>query len=108
MKTGRKEIMSTDFSERYDEEDDIYYVTFKTGEPSYCVEVDDVLVLEVGIFSRLPTGFRILGFEKNHVAEVKIGVLVKKLKNTMSRQSLPSVKQREIAIERALQRVLTA
>lgn len=67
MKAGRKGIMSTDFSERYDEEDDIYYVTFKTGEPSYCIEVDDLLVLEVGIFS-----------------------------------------QREIAIERALQKVLTA
>ena len=24
----------------YNEEDDVYYVTFKTGEPSYCVEVD--------------------------------------------------------------------
>lgn len=50
------------FSETYDTEGDTYYVTFKTGEPSYCVEADDVLVLEIGLFSRRPTGFRILNY----------------------------------------------
>ena len=35
--------MAIEFSELYDQEDDIYCVTFKAGEPSYVVELDDVL-----------------------------------------------------------------
>ncbi len=62
MKDGVKGQMNIDFSETYDQEDDVYYVTFKTGEPSYSVEVDDILLLEVGVFTNLPTGFRVLNF----------------------------------------------
>lgn len=51
-------------SERYDKEDDIYYVTARTGEPSIAVEHDDRFLLEIGIFTRMPTGFRILGYSK--------------------------------------------
>jgi hypothetical protein len=57
-----------ELSERYDQEDDIYYVTLKTGEPSIAVEHDDRLLLEVGIFTGLPTGFRIFNFTKNKEA----------------------------------------
>lgn len=48
----------------YDEFGDVLYVTFGTGEPSYCEEIDDFLLLEVGIFSNLPTGFRLIGFKE--------------------------------------------
>ena len=57
--------MSLPYSKIYNEEDDVYYVTFKTGEPSYCLEVDDRLLVEMGLFTNLPTGFRILDFKKN-------------------------------------------
>jgi hypothetical protein len=53
-----------ELSERYDPESDIYYVTVKTGEPSFVVEHDDKLLIENGFFTRMPTGFRILGFSK--------------------------------------------
>jgi len=56
--------MNVDFSESYDHESDIYYVTFKTGEPSMVFETDDDLLLEVGLFTHTPTGFRILNFSK--------------------------------------------
>jgi hypothetical protein len=58
-------IMDIELSERYDQEEDIYYVTVKTGEPSFVVENDDRLLIEAGIFTGLPTGFRILNFSKN-------------------------------------------
>ncbi|HEY2329487.1 MAG TPA: hypothetical protein VGI63_06705 [Verrucomicrobiae bacterium] len=58
-------IMDIELSERYDQEEDIYYVTVKTGEPSFVVENDDRLVIETGIFTGLPTGFRVLNFTKN-------------------------------------------
>jgi hypothetical protein len=108
MKVGTKGVTNIGFSETYDQEDDVYYVTFKTGEPSYCVEVDDVLLLEVGSFSRLPTGFRILNFRKNRVHAVGIGVqLVKKMTDALSRTSPPAtIKQRYAVVERALEKVL--
>jgi hypothetical protein len=57
-------IDDIELSERYDPEDDIYYVTVKTGEPSFVVEHDDKLLIENGFFTRMPTGFRILNFSK--------------------------------------------
>jgi hypothetical protein len=59
--------MNIDFSESYDLEDDIYYVTFKTGEPSFVDEVEDNLLVEVGMFTGMPTGFRILNFKKANI-----------------------------------------
>jgi len=107
MSVGLKQKMNINFAETYDQEDDIYYVTFKTGEPSYCVEVDDNLLLEVGMFTKLPTGFRILNFQKSKIKTVKIGVLIKKIKKTLSKATLqPTFRERERAVERALETVL--
>jgi uncharacterized protein YuzE len=108
MKVGKKGAMNLDFSETYDQEDDTYYVTFKTGEPSYCIEVDDVLLLEVGMFTNLPTGFRILNFHKNHVTPVELKALSKKVKKTLeeSRKSLPTIYERESRVNSALEKVL--
>lgn len=108
MKVGRKGAMNTDFSETYDQEDDTYYVTFKTGEPSYCIEVDDVLLLEVGMFTNLPTGFRILNFHKNNVETVQVKALSKKVKKTLeeSRKSLPTLDERASRVNSALEKVL--
>ena len=52
-------------SECYDKEADVYYVTVKTGEPSIVEEHDDRLLVEIGIFTGLPTGFRILNYSKH-------------------------------------------
>jgi hypothetical protein len=65
-------VMNVDFSESYDHESDIYYVTFKTGEPSMVFETDDDLLLEVGLFTHTPTGFRILNFSKDRVKAIAI------------------------------------
>jgi hypothetical protein len=64
MKEEFENASEIQLSEQYDKESDIYYVTVMTGEPSICVEVDDRLLIENGIFSGMPTGFRILGFSK--------------------------------------------
>lgn len=62
----------------YDEFGDVLYVTFGTGEPSYCEEIDDFLLLEVGIFSNLPTGFRFIGFKEKmkhiNIKDVRIKI----------------------------------
>ena len=108
MKPGTKGLMNMDFSETYDQEDDVYYVTLKTGEPSYCIEVDDILLLEVGVFTHVPTGFRILNFHKNDVKSVRIGVLIKKIRDHLveAEAARPRIELREQAVERALEKVL--
>ncbi len=99
--------MNIDFSETYNQEDDIYYVTFNTGEPSYCLEVDDVLILEVGIFTNLPTGFRILNFHKNQVGAISLNVLIKKIQETLesTTKDVPTIKTREAQVGQALEKV---
>ena len=98
--------MNIPFSEVYNEEDDIYYVTFKTGEPSYCLELNDVLLLEMGLFTNLPTGFRVLDFKKNKISAIKIAVLLKKIKATLNEINRPTLGDREAQIKKALEEVL--
>lgn len=66
MKVGKKGVMNIGFSETYD------------------LEVDDVILLEVGLFAHLPTGFRILNFHKHKVKSVPIADLTKKVKGPWS------------------------
>ncbi len=92
--------------ERYDQENDVYYLTFKTGEPSYCVEVNDVLVLEIGMFSKLPTGFRILNMSKSDTKRVTLDEAKKFVNEALRSVSVPSRSDREVSVERALEKVL--
>ena len=57
----------------YDKEVDVLYLTFGTGEPSYCEEVDDMLLVEKGLLTGRVTGMRILDFQ--HHVEVKSGTI---------------------------------
>ena len=66
----------------YDENADVLYVNFGTGEPSYCEEVDDLILFEVGMFSHRPTGFQIIGFKK-HLKDFKFSVVEKAGKNLL-------------------------
>lgn len=95
-----------EIAELYDQENDVYYVTFKTGEPSYCVEVNDVLVLEVGMFSKLPTGFRILNMSKADTKQVTLDQARKYLNDVLRNLSVPTLSDREASVERALEKVL--
>src|SRR5438477_10251113 len=102
---GKIGKMNIPFSEVYNEEDDVYYVTFKTGEPSYCLEVDDVLIIELGLFTNLPTGFRILNFKQNRIAAVKVNVMLKKIKESLQNIRQPRLGDREIQVKKALEDV---
>lgn len=95
-----------EIAERYDQENDIFYVTFKTGEPSYCVEVNDVLVLEVGFFSNLPTGFRILNMSKTDTKQVTLEEAKRHLQDVLRSLSAPAMSDREASVRQALEKVL--
>lgn len=98
--------MNIHSEEIYDEESDVYYVSFKTGEPSCAVEIDDVLIVEEGVFSGLPTGFRILNFKKNPVRQVQF--LISKFKKTMGSAGSDlknKLRNTENQIEQSLEKV---
>ena len=105
---NKTEKMNLPLSQVYNEEDDICYVTFKTGEPSYCLEVDDVLIMELGIFTNLPTGFRILNFSKNRVESIEFRIRIfKKIKETLDKIHPPKLGDRETQVRKALEEVLS-
>ena len=64
-----KNVLFIEPKVNYDDDQDVLYVTFGTGEPSYCEEVDDIMLIERGFFSNKVTGFRILN-AKRHNAHV--------------------------------------
>ena len=103
---GKHGNMNIDFDEYYDQESDVYYVTFKTGEPSHTQEIDDILLLDVGMFTNLPTGFRILNFKK--VGRISIALFIEKIHKVMEENFRLSetIKTREQQIKEALQEVL--
>lgn len=107
-KSAKMRQVNTDFSESYDSEDDIYYVTFNTGEPSFVEEEDDVLLWEIGIFTGEPTGFRILNFSKN-VGSIELSVEdIEERFAQSDKKRRSSIKSRAREIQRSLKKVLTA
>lgn len=64
----------------YDKDADILYITLGNGEPSYCEEVDDILLIERSYLSDNITGFRIMGIKHHKIqaVEVKIGKILKR------------------------------
>jgi len=98
--------VTNEWDELYDREHDVYYVSIGTGEPSYCVEVDDVLVVEVGFFSNLPTGYRILNKSKIQTKRVSNQELKKRLSEALRALPAPTMGDREAAVGRSLDKVL--
>jgi len=95
-----------ELSERYDQEDDVYYVTVKTGEPSLVTEHDDRLLVEFGIFTGMPTGFRILNFTKNKAAVSGFKGVFKEICKKAGLRKLTENKVRQQRIDRFFDKVL--
>lgn len=89
----------------YDQEADVLYCSFGTGEPSFSEEVDDHVVIDFGIYTGAPTGFQVLHVKEAGVPSVKV-VLEKKLPELLSRkqESLRAVCfEREQLMKRAVE-----
>jgi hypothetical protein len=94
--------------ERYDQEDDIYYVTMKTGEPSFAEEYDDTLLVEFGMFTNLPTGFRILNYAKNKMKADSFKERFKEACKAAGLRKLKTSEDRLRKIERRVDRFFDA
>lgn len=88
IKTGR-EIMSsakdnTNFRHSYDQKADVLYINFGDDEPTFVEELEeDFIMLEIGWFTGLPKGFRIISPKKNKLSGVQIEVVTKHIKKEL-------------------------
>ncbi|OHB77827.1 MAG: hypothetical protein A2Z34_10510 [Planctomycetes bacterium RBG_16_59_8] len=91
-----------------DKRADIVYLTLGTGEPSYCEEFDDFVLIERGIYSQLITGVRILNFSKTKSGTIEFnGKTVKRLliREREAFQRLPHMEDRSQRISRLLKTI---
>jgi hypothetical protein len=91
-----------------DKEGDIAYFTLGTGEPSYCEEFSDFILIERGIFSKLLTGIRILNFNKLRSGEIKFDrrdIQTAIIKEKSILQHFPQQKDRKELLNELLKKV---
>lgn len=80
----------------YDDEADVLYVSFGIDEPSYCEPLSSFLLLELGMFTNQPTGFRIIQPRKRNI---------KKIVFTIQKRITRDLQQREKIVRKALEQV---
>jgi uncharacterized protein YuzE len=98
--------MEIEFHEQYDQEADVYYVSFRTGEPSIVSEHDDALLIEIGMFSGIPTGFRILNYTKHKTAANELSRGMKIMFQQMIAAAQSKVASDSLARENRISRFL--
>ena len=96
--------------ESYDSEADTLYVSFGTGEPSYAEEIDDVFVVEMGMFSHLPTGFRVINFSKHKVKAIftSIKKVIKDRVRREQKEISQHIRERAIQLEQGVDSTFAA
>lgn len=80
----------------YDDEADVLYVSFGIDEPSYCKPLSSFLLLELGMFTNQPTGFRVIQPRKRNI---------KKIIFTIEKRITKDLQQREKIVRKTLEEV---
>lgn len=96
LKNRMSEMYQLNIEFDYDSEADVLYITLGSPEPSYCEEVDDVLLVERGMFSNDITGFRILDIKYHKIKEVQINAYIEKAVEQVQSQLEEKNKQRKM------------
>jgi hypothetical protein len=82
----------------YDKDADVLYVSFAADqEPTFVENVDDFLLLEIGWFSRLPKGFRILGPKYHNITSIRAKIVkqVQKHLHELMEERRKAIKEQE-------------
>ena len=83
----------------YDKEADVLYVSFGTNEPSYCEPLNNFLLLELGMFTNQPTGFRIIQPQKRDIKKIVV------ILQTLHQKIAKEMQQREKFVKKALTQI---
>lgn len=87
---------------KVDKRADVLYFDFGMGEPCYCEEFDDAILVERGIYSDALCGFRVLDFSKYKHGSVSVDVLKGVVKAILS-ESTHRVPATETRVQRVRQ-----
>jgi len=72
----------------YDDEADVLYVSLGIDEPSYCEPLSSFLLLELGMFTNQPTGFRVIQPRKRNIKEIVVTVRKRITKDLQQREKI--------------------
>jgi hypothetical protein len=82
----------------YDENADVLYVRFGDGEPTFVENLDDFLMIEIGWFSGLPKGLRILSPKHHKMKSISLSMIVSRIKKEareLMEQRRKAIKEQE-------------
>lgn len=67
----------------FNEEADVLHISLGTGEPSFCEEVDDVILIERGYFSKQITGFQVMDVKHHGIKGVELHMIVQRVQKAL-------------------------
>ena len=70
----------------YGKESDVLFIGLGSDEPSYTEEVDDLVLVERGMFTDHLTGFRLVGTHHHGIESVQVAAAIKKVLQKESRE----------------------
>lgn len=82
----------------YDKDADVFYIRFGADqEPTFVENFDDFLLLEIGWFSKLPKGFRILGPKYHNITPIRTTIVkqIKKRLRQLMEERRRAIKEQE-------------
>ena len=68
-------------TQHYDELADILYIDFGSEEPCYTEAISGIAMLDIGWFSKLPRGVKIISPKANQIKAVEFQMIIKQVKN---------------------------
>ena len=98
------------FKHTYDANADVLYVNFGDGEPTFVEELeDDFILLEIGWFTNLPKGIRVIGPKKHNLAHLNFHVIEKRIEkefDTIFKNNIRQLKAQRPEMERMVRQNL--
>lgn len=94
-------------TQHYDEKADILYIDFGSDEPCFTEDLDGFLMIDIGWFSKLPRGLRVVSPKSLKVRSIKMVITQaeKQCKDLMEQQA-KQIETSEPVLKDALNSVL--
>ena len=89
----------------YDDEADVLYVSFGIDEPSYCEPLSNFLLLELGMFTNQPTGFRVIQPRKRNIKKIIFTIQKRIMKDLHQKEKIVKETLEEVEKSKELERV---
>jgi hypothetical protein len=80
-------------TQHYDERADVLYIDFGSDEPCYTESTDGIVMIDIGWFSKLPRGVRIVSPKAQKVKTVGLRVIIAQVEKACQQFMEQRVKQ---------------